>query len=31
MFPDSDIAERYKQSETKIKDPIQFGLASYFM
>ena len=31
MFPDSNIAKRYKQSETKIKDPIQFGLAPYFM
>ena len=31
MFPDSDIAKGYKQSETKVKYSIQFRLASYFM
>ena len=31
MFPDSDIAKGYKQSETKIKYSFQFGLAPYFM
>ena len=31
MFPDSDIAKGYKQSQTKIKYSIQFWLAKYFM
>ena len=31
MFPDSDIAKGYKQSEAKIKYSIQFRLAPYFM
>ena len=31
MFPDSDIAKGYKQSETKIEYSFQFGLAPYFM
>ena len=31
MFPDSYIAKGYKQSKTKIKYSIQFGLAPYFM
>ena len=30
-FPDSDIAKRYEQSNTKIKYSIRFGLAPYFM
>ena len=29
MFPDSDIAKNSKQSETKIKYSIQFGIAPY--
>ena len=31
MSPDLDIRKGYKQSETKIKYSIQFGLAPYFM
>ena len=31
MSPDLDIGKGYKQSETKIKYSIQFGLAPYFM
>ena len=30
MFPDSKIAEGYKQNETKIKYNIQYGIAPYF-
>jgi len=30
MFPDSKIAEKYSQNETKMKYVIQFGLSPYF-
>ena len=30
MFPDSKIAEKYSQNETKMKYLIQYGLSSYF-
>ena len=30
QFPDSKIAEKYSQNETKIKYVIQFGLSPYF-
>jgi len=30
MFPDSKIAEKYSQSETKMKYVIQFDLSPYF-
>ena len=30
MFPDSKIAEKYNQNETKLKYVIQFGLSPYF-
>ena len=30
QFPDSKIAEKYRQNETKIKYVIQFGLCPYF-
>ena len=29
MFPDSEIAKNYQQSETKIKYSIQYGIAPY--
>jgi len=30
MFPDSKIAEKYSQNETKMKYVLQFGLSPYF-
>ena len=27
MFPDPEIARKYKQSETKVKYSVQFGIA----
>ena len=29
MFPDSEIAKKYEQGDTKIKYNIQFGIAPY--
>ena len=30
VFPDSEIAEKYSQNETKMKHVIQYGLSPYF-
>ena len=30
MFPDSNVAEKYSQNETKMKYVTQYGLSPYF-